>query len=180
MFQSAAASHHNYPHHPITITTIILMANWIKAFRPSVRPGRRWRGSNPRQKGPCRSQGKLASRYATDSPPPLPSFMQPLCVSQSFDDVVYCQNIRHSAKELDRFREDRIEKINNFGNGVSLEEEAVAVGPLVVAAASSQQLASLRYDLSPTSSPYDNVEGAAAAPSAWAKKKKKKAAETQA
>ncbi|GFO27695.1 hypothetical protein PoB_005420000 [Plakobranchus ocellatus] len=30
-----------------------------QAFRPFVRPGRRWRGSNPRQKGPCRSQGGL-------------------------------------------------------------------------------------------------------------------------
>ncbi|GFO12096.1 hypothetical protein PoB_003860100 [Plakobranchus ocellatus] len=35
---------------------------------PSVRPGRRWRGSNPRQKGPCRSQGGLTSHCATDAP----------------------------------------------------------------------------------------------------------------
>ncbi|GFN99602.1 hypothetical protein PoB_002610800 [Plakobranchus ocellatus] len=38
------------------------------AFRPSVGPGRRWRSSNPRQKGPCRSQGGLASHCATDAP----------------------------------------------------------------------------------------------------------------
>ncbi|GFN91065.1 hypothetical protein PoB_001757100 [Plakobranchus ocellatus] len=28
-----------------------------KAFRLSVRPGGQWQGSNPQQKGPCRSQG---------------------------------------------------------------------------------------------------------------------------
>ncbi|GFO03514.1 hypothetical protein PoB_003001900 [Plakobranchus ocellatus] len=31
-----------------------------QAFSLSVRPGRRWRGSNPRQKCPCRSQDGLA------------------------------------------------------------------------------------------------------------------------
>ncbi|GFO33617.1 hypothetical protein PoB_006012200 [Plakobranchus ocellatus] len=35
---------------------------------PYVKPGRRWRGLNPRQKGPCRSQGRLASHCATDAP----------------------------------------------------------------------------------------------------------------
>ncbi|GFN77382.1 hypothetical protein PoB_000388800 [Plakobranchus ocellatus] len=30
--------------------------------------GRRWRGSNPRQKGPCRSQGECIVHYATDAP----------------------------------------------------------------------------------------------------------------
>ncbi|GFN91738.1 LOW QUALITY PROTEIN: hypothetical protein PoB_001824400 [Plakobranchus ocellatus] len=39
-----------------------------QAFGPSVRPGRRWRGSNPRQKGPCRSQSGLASHCAIDAP----------------------------------------------------------------------------------------------------------------
>ncbi|GFN83503.1 hypothetical protein PoB_001000900 [Plakobranchus ocellatus] len=39
-----------------------------KAFRPSVRLGRRQRGSEPRQKGPCRSQGELTSHCATDAP----------------------------------------------------------------------------------------------------------------
>ncbi|GFO10982.1 hypothetical protein PoB_003748700 [Plakobranchus ocellatus] len=34
-------------------------------FKSSVRPGRRWRGPNPRQKGPCRSQGGLVSLCAT-------------------------------------------------------------------------------------------------------------------
>ncbi|GFN81754.1 hypothetical protein PoB_000826000 [Plakobranchus ocellatus] len=33
----------------------------LRLSRPSVKPGRRWRGSNPRQKGPIRSQGGLAS-----------------------------------------------------------------------------------------------------------------------
>ncbi|GFO39170.1 hypothetical protein PoB_006567500 [Plakobranchus ocellatus] len=36
--------------------------------RPSVRPGRRWRGSNSLQKGPCRSQGGLASHCAIGAP----------------------------------------------------------------------------------------------------------------
>ncbi|GFN99029.1 hypothetical protein PoB_002553500 [Plakobranchus ocellatus] len=34
-----------------------------QAFRSPVRPGRPWRGSNPRHKGPCRSQGGLASPW---------------------------------------------------------------------------------------------------------------------
>ncbi|GFN83456.1 hypothetical protein PoB_000996200 [Plakobranchus ocellatus] len=38
-----------------------------KVFRPSVRPERRWRGSKPRQKGFCKSQGGLASHCATDA-----------------------------------------------------------------------------------------------------------------
>ncbi|KAK3781078.1 hypothetical protein RRG08_010088 [Elysia crispata] len=100
-----------------------------------------------------------------------------------FDDVVYCQNIRHSAKELDRFREGRVEKITNFGDGVTVEEESVVVGPLVRAAASSQQLSSLRYDLSPSpASPYDNAEGAGAGASGRTKKKKgaEKVTETRA
>ncbi|GFN76620.1 hypothetical protein PoB_000312600 [Plakobranchus ocellatus] len=42
-------------------------------LRPSVRPGRQWRGSNPRQKGPCRSQGGLTSHCATDTPRTLRS-----------------------------------------------------------------------------------------------------------
>ncbi|XP_012944013.1 ATP-sensitive inward rectifier potassium channel 10 [Aplysia californica] len=33
-----------------------------------------------------------------------------------FDDVVYCQNIRHSAKELDRFKEGKVEKVTNISN----------------------------------------------------------------
>ncbi|GFN95502.1 hypothetical protein PoB_002200800 [Plakobranchus ocellatus] len=36
--------------------------------RPSIRPGRRWRGLNPRQKDPCRSHGGLANHCATDAP----------------------------------------------------------------------------------------------------------------
>ncbi|XP_059146457.1 G protein-activated inward rectifier potassium channel 3-like [Physella acuta] len=56
-----------------------------------------------------------------------------------FDDVVYCQNIRHSAKELDRFRELRNEN-------ATLGQEMTEGAP---------SLASLRYDLTPTSSPYD-------------------------
>ncbi|GFO32620.1 hypothetical protein PoB_005912500 [Plakobranchus ocellatus] len=39
-----------------------------QAVRPSARPGRRWRGSNPPQKGPCRSQGGFASHCATETP----------------------------------------------------------------------------------------------------------------
>ncbi|GFO03700.1 hypothetical protein PoB_003020500 [Plakobranchus ocellatus] len=39
----------------------------ISGSRPSVRSGRRWRGSNPRQKGTCKSQGGLTSRCATDA-----------------------------------------------------------------------------------------------------------------
>ncbi|GFO20744.1 hypothetical protein PoB_004724900 [Plakobranchus ocellatus] len=35
---------------------------------PFVRPERRRQGSNPRQKGPCRSHGGLASHCATDAP----------------------------------------------------------------------------------------------------------------
>ncbi|GFS23301.1 G protein-activated inward rectifier potassium channel 2 [Elysia marginata] len=98
-----------------------------------------------------------------------------------FDDVVYCQNIRHSAKELDRFREGRMEKITNFGYGVSVEVEEGGKkskglgGPfgLMRAAASSQQLSSLRYDLSPTpvSAPYDNAEESVEGASGWSKKK---------
>ncbi|GFO22382.1 hypothetical protein PoB_004888700 [Plakobranchus ocellatus] len=41
---------------------------WSQTFKPSVRPGRRCRGSNLRQKGPCRSQGGLTSHCATDTP----------------------------------------------------------------------------------------------------------------
>ncbi|GFO33976.1 hypothetical protein PoB_006048100 [Plakobranchus ocellatus] len=41
---------------------------YSQAFRPSVRPGRRWRGSNPRQTGPCRSQGGFAIHCAIDAP----------------------------------------------------------------------------------------------------------------
>ncbi|GFO01923.1 hypothetical protein PoB_002842800 [Plakobranchus ocellatus] len=41
---------------------------WPRAFRPFVRPGRQWRGSNPQQKGPCRSQGGSAIHSATDAP----------------------------------------------------------------------------------------------------------------
>ncbi|GFN97320.1 hypothetical protein PoB_002382600 [Plakobranchus ocellatus] len=33
-----------------------------------VKAGRRKQGSNPRQKGPCRSQGELANQCATDAP----------------------------------------------------------------------------------------------------------------
>ncbi|GFO09751.1 hypothetical protein PoB_003625600 [Plakobranchus ocellatus] len=40
----------------------------ISGFRASVRPGRRWQGSSSRQKGPCTSQGGLASHRATDAP----------------------------------------------------------------------------------------------------------------
>ncbi|GFO35657.1 hypothetical protein PoB_006216200 [Plakobranchus ocellatus] len=40
---------------------------WSQAFRPSVRPGRQWRDSNPRQTDPCRSQGGLTSHCATDA-----------------------------------------------------------------------------------------------------------------
>ncbi|GFO44475.1 hypothetical protein PoB_007098000 [Plakobranchus ocellatus] len=36
-------------------------------FNPSVRPGRRGEGSNPRQKGPCRSQEGFATHYAADA-----------------------------------------------------------------------------------------------------------------
>ncbi|GFO15834.1 nuclear receptor subfamily 2 group e member 1-like [Plakobranchus ocellatus] len=39
-----------------------------QAFRPPVRPERRWRGSNPRQKDPSSSQGGLTSHCATDAP----------------------------------------------------------------------------------------------------------------
>ncbi|GFO10745.1 hypothetical protein PoB_003725000 [Plakobranchus ocellatus] len=39
-----------------------------RLFRLSVRPGYRWLGSNPRQKGPCRFQGGLAGHCATDAP----------------------------------------------------------------------------------------------------------------
>ncbi|GFN97006.1 hypothetical protein PoB_002351200 [Plakobranchus ocellatus] len=39
-----------------------------QAFGPSIRPGCRWRGSKPRQKGPCRSQGIPASHCVTDGP----------------------------------------------------------------------------------------------------------------
>ncbi|GFO10334.1 hypothetical protein PoB_003683900 [Plakobranchus ocellatus] len=43
--------------------------NWILYIASSqqgdLRPGRRWRGSNPRQKGPYRSQGGLASHCAS-------------------------------------------------------------------------------------------------------------------
>ncbi|GFO27815.1 hypothetical protein PoB_005432000 [Plakobranchus ocellatus] len=35
-----------------------------QAFGPSVRPGRLWRGSKPRQKVPCGSRGGLANHYA--------------------------------------------------------------------------------------------------------------------
>ncbi|GFO24269.1 hypothetical protein PoB_005077400 [Plakobranchus ocellatus] len=42
--------------------------NVISGFGPCVRPGRRWRGSDPRQKGPCRYQGGIASHRATDAP----------------------------------------------------------------------------------------------------------------
>ncbi|GFO32559.1 hypothetical protein PoB_005906400 [Plakobranchus ocellatus] len=42
----------------------------ISDFGPSVRPRHRWWGSNPRQEGPSRSQGGLASHCATDAPQP--------------------------------------------------------------------------------------------------------------
>ncbi|GFN93086.1 hypothetical protein PoB_001959200 [Plakobranchus ocellatus] len=44
------------------------ITKWFQAFRPSVRPGHRWQGSNPRQKGLCRSQGGSTSHCATDAP----------------------------------------------------------------------------------------------------------------
>ncbi|GFO22372.1 hypothetical protein PoB_004887700 [Plakobranchus ocellatus] len=40
---------------------------WSQSFRPSVRSGRQNRGSNPRQKGPSRSQGAFAIDCATDA-----------------------------------------------------------------------------------------------------------------
>ncbi|GFO46936.1 hypothetical protein PoB_007344100 [Plakobranchus ocellatus] len=40
----------------------------ILGFQALLRPGRLWRGSNPRQKGSCRSQGGLASHCATETP----------------------------------------------------------------------------------------------------------------
>ncbi|GFO45301.1 hypothetical protein PoB_007180600 [Plakobranchus ocellatus] len=57
-----------------------------QAFGPSIRIGRRWRGSNPRQKGPCRSQGRLASHCVTDAPRSqkkcsLKRLYVPLCAS---------------------------------------------------------------------------------------------------
>ncbi|GFO48168.1 hypothetical protein PoB_007467300 [Plakobranchus ocellatus] len=41
---------------------------YSQAFGPSIRPGHLWQGSNLQQKGPCRSQGRLASHCATDAP----------------------------------------------------------------------------------------------------------------
>ncbi|GFN96806.1 hypothetical protein PoB_002331200 [Plakobranchus ocellatus] len=43
--------------------------NCIKkmALKPSVRPGRQWRGSKPRQKDPCRSRDGLTSHCAIDT-----------------------------------------------------------------------------------------------------------------
>ncbi|GFO21295.1 hypothetical protein PoB_004780000 [Plakobranchus ocellatus] len=39
----------------------------ISGFKALLRPRRRWRGSNPLQKGPCRSQGGFISHCATDA-----------------------------------------------------------------------------------------------------------------
>ncbi|GFO08000.1 hypothetical protein PoB_003450500 [Plakobranchus ocellatus] len=40
----------------------------IPGSQHSVGPGRRWWDSNPRDKGPCRSQGGFAIHCATDAP----------------------------------------------------------------------------------------------------------------
>ncbi|GFO33385.1 hypothetical protein PoB_005989000 [Plakobranchus ocellatus] len=48
--------------------TLEWTGEYAQGFRPSVRPGRRRWGSNPRQKGLCRSQGGLASHCATVAP----------------------------------------------------------------------------------------------------------------
>ncbi|GFO30566.1 phosphodiesterase [Plakobranchus ocellatus] len=45
----------------------LLKAGFTRAFTPSARPGRRWRGSSPRHKGPWGSQGGLANHCATDA-----------------------------------------------------------------------------------------------------------------
>ncbi|GFN79282.1 hypothetical protein PoB_000578800 [Plakobranchus ocellatus] len=47
---------------------LILATGCCAAFEPSDRPGRRGRYPNPRQKGPRRCQGGLASHCATDAP----------------------------------------------------------------------------------------------------------------
>ncbi|GFO33087.1 hypothetical protein PoB_005959200 [Plakobranchus ocellatus] len=62
-----------------SVVWILFVANWLyvhspstpwlsQAFRLSVWPGRQWRGSNPRQKGLCRSQGGFAIHCVTDAP----------------------------------------------------------------------------------------------------------------
>ncbi|GFO18421.1 hypothetical protein PoB_004492600 [Plakobranchus ocellatus] len=38
-----------------------------RAFRPSMRPGRLWRGLNPRQSGSCSFKGRFAIVFATDA-----------------------------------------------------------------------------------------------------------------
>ncbi|GFN83751.1 hypothetical protein PoB_001025700 [Plakobranchus ocellatus] len=40
----------------------------IRPTQRALKPGRRWRGLNPRQKDPRRSQGGLANHSATDAP----------------------------------------------------------------------------------------------------------------
>ncbi|BFZ18815.1 hypothetical protein BsWGS_21854 [Bradybaena similaris] len=66
-----------------------------------------------------------------------------------FDDVVYTQNIRHSAKDLDGFREAEAERTIKTNKGASPELEARS---------SSTLTSSLGHDLSPTASPYDNSD----------------------
>ncbi|GFO00408.1 hypothetical protein PoB_002691300 [Plakobranchus ocellatus] len=47
--------------HRLSVRVIVYSQSttrWSQALRPSVRPERRWRGSNPRQKGPCRADSK--------------------------------------------------------------------------------------------------------------------------
>ncbi|KAI8783025.1 ATP-sensitive inward rectifier potassium channel 1 [Biomphalaria glabrata] len=58
-----------------------------------------------------------------------------------FDDVVYCQNIRHSAKELDAIKESGTD---HRGSDLSLAEGATS-------------LTALRYDLTSKSTMYDHV-----------------------
>ncbi|KAH9502904.1 G protein-activated inward rectifier potassium channel 1 [Bulinus truncatus] len=57
-----------------------------------------------------------------------------------FDDVVYCQNIRHSAKELDAIKDS----VADRGSTQSLAEGVTS-------------LSALRYDLTPKSTVYDHV-----------------------
>ncbi|CAG5114652.1 unnamed protein product, partial [Candidula unifasciata] len=71
-----------------------------------------------------------------------------------FNDVVYTQNIRHSAKDLDAFREVEEERANKTSKANSLEAVATSSSSSTTTAASS----SLHCDLSPTASPYDNTD----------------------